>query len=372
MGCDTVVSCTKAKSIIQTDPARSDPDYYSTFPIKVHDDSPDIGNFTLPGNGKPGVNCGTVFTKGCRTCGKRWESVSRCEQRECPECGRTYYARRRGSAIRGRVLDGVDLYGSRAHSIILSPPPDHPLVVALRDTRFDRKANYRSLRTLAKDVSRMANIDGECLVFHPYRSKHADGSSCESPFCREPHYWVWGAHFHAFAVSEFVSPGDYVYHKSDGWLLKRSNSFDPHVLEYYSYAIHHAGILIDDYGDKHPLTHVATWNGSLSYRKMPLGHQERTAKLTTECCPWCGSDDVHGIAGERVIDRSTSYRHTADKPPPVCPDCGCSVCSLIREAEPCNHVHIPDDETRVVERRGGCKGTVKPLIGESMMVIRCR
>lgn len=348
------------------------------------------GPYHLPGEGRRGKNCGSEIHKVCDDCvdQKRepsdWWTISRCEQRDCPECGPTWWAVRQAKVIRGRLQDGAEHYRTRIHDVILSPPPYHPLVVGLRDCDpGDAKSQHCLLRRLLYEVCKIGWIDGGCAVFHPYRSQHAGGIPCESPFCREQHYYFWGPHFHVFGLSDFVARGDYVHWKTGvlmeggGWVLIRMDSFQPEVLDYYKYALDHCGLLRDEDGDDHPLTHAYTWFGSMSPRVFDQGAMERAARDVAECCPYCGGTRVHVLMDPAILDlqvRVMTRLGLGDRPPPpaICPDCGCGDCRLIREAGPCDHVFKPDPYSPRITRVGGCTGTIDPpLMGESMVIIRC-
>lgn len=340
-----------------------------------------VGPYHLPGEGRRGKNCGSEIHKVCDDCAgqKRepsdWWTISRCEQRDCPECGPTWWAVRRGKVIRGRIRDGAEHYNTRIHHVILSPPQDHPLVVALRDFDVDVKSKHCLLRRLLYEVCKVAWIDGGCAVFHPYRSQHAGGIPCESPFCREQHYYFWGPHFHVFGLSDYVARGDYVHWKT-GWVLIRKDSFQPEVLDYYKYALDHCGLLRDEDGDDHPLTHAYTWFGSMSPRVFDQGTMERAARDVAERCPYCGGTRVHvvmDLAALDLLDKVMTRCGLGDRPPPpaICPDCGCGDCRLIRQAGPCDHVFKPDPYSPRITRVGDCTGTCTPLMGESIMIIRC-
>lgn len=334
---------------------------------------PDYSIYTLPGEGFAGINCGKVYEKGCETCGKTWEGESVCNQRDCPHCGpypHDYgrWATIRGKAIRGRICDGMAFYKTRAHHIILSPPQDRTI---------ESKADHKKFLADARIVMRLANISGGVEIVHPYRARHADGSICERFRCQEKHHWEPGLHLHCPSLADWVSPGDYVYWMSEvilgePWVLVRMDTFQAEVLDYYAYALSHCGILLDDDAAKHPLTHAAVWWGSLSYNKMPAGDLELAARThDRDYCPFCGSLDVFRKppSSDELDDRYLN--HLGNKPPPVCPDCGCGDCRLIREAGPCDHVFLPDPYSPRVVRVGGCTGTCTPLIGESDMIIRC-
>lgn len=326
--------------------------------------------YTLPGEGFAGPRCGEAFEKKCGTCGKTWEGLSTCNQRDCPYCGphpHDYgrWATIRGKAIRGRILDGMAFYDTRAHHVILSPP---------QDTKIRSKADHKRLLADARKVLRdYGHVSGEALIVHPYRSKHVDGTCCERFRCQEKHVWVPGLHLHCFCLGDWVARGDYVKWKTN-WILIRKDTFQPRVLDYYAYALSHCGILQDDADDDHPLTHTVVWSGSLSYNKMPRGELEHAAGIRDpDFCPWCGSLDVRTVpkAAEKRDERYLSKLGDRPPPPAICPDCGCGDCRLIRQAGPCDHVFKPDPYSPRITRVGDCTGTIDPLMGESMMIIRC-
>jgi len=336
---------------------------------------PDFSNYTLPGEGFPGRNCGKTYKKGCKTCAKEWEGESVCNQRDCPICGPDEHdygrwATIRGKAIRGRILDAMVFYDVRAHHVILSPP---------QDIVIESKADHKRFLAEARVIMRLAHIFGGVEIVHPWRSRHLDGTMCERPHCLQKHVWTPGVHLHNFCVADWISPGDYVYggcggRCAEGWILKRMDTFQPELLDYYAYALSHCGILMDDQTARHPLTHAAVWWGDLSYNKMPAGDLEHAARFRDiDFCPFCGSLEVF-IRPPADEDQDARWlSKLGDKPPPVaiCPDCGCGDCRLIRQAGPCDHVFIPDPYSRRVERDERCSGTCTPLIGESDMIFRC-
>lgn len=195
---------------------------------------------TLPGMGNVGERCGEWYpSEFCDACGEPHFGVSRCNRRECPNCGNTSWRRRRAEKITRRLgaarHAAIGGLSKRAVHAVMSPPPGK-----IR-TLTDVSQGFRYAYQLAREKG----VRGGVAVFHGFRVKPevldtfrelADAGMLERGIWK----WVrehdhdfrdltyWSPHWHIIGICR-----DFESNEPDeqgGWVAQRVRTLKPFKL----------------------------------------------------------------------------------------------------------------------------------------------
>ena len=221
--------------------------------------------------------------------------VWNCYKSSCPFCYKHGWAVREAGRIEHRTKKASKKFGLAEH-IVLSVP--------VRDYHLSSKA----LRRKAVEVAKKRGVIGGCLIFHGFRYRPHRG-------------WYWSPHFHCigFVLGGYAGCRN-CERKSN--CDSRCNGFDSRAWKLFNkdgwyvkvlgkrktiggtawYQLNHASVRR---GANSKKSHVATWWGVCSYRKLKLINGSDVG--IRHKCPVCGKDLVRlrylGVFSEISISR---------------------------------------------------------------------
>ena len=209
-------------------------------------------SMTLPGMGEPGERCGEWFPQEfCDECGEPHLGVSRCEQRQCPNCSGAWSRRRAEKATvrlgAGRFAAEEQLDKRAVHAVVSAP-------VGSIQSLTDVSQGFRDAYALAREKG----VRGGVAIFHGYRdnnrAKRAYREAVESgdwdpetdgkkwSFIRsrekrlardlDPGDWrdltYWSPHWHIIGLCRDFEADD--PDAQGGWVARRVRSLKPFKL----------------------------------------------------------------------------------------------------------------------------------------------
>jgi hypothetical protein len=191
-------------------------------------------SLTLPGMGEPGKNCGEAIPiEYCEECGEPHFATVSCDQRQCPDCWRSWQADRAEGIVRrlaaARRAAGDGLERRLLHSVV-SPPEGEVRTLVDFDDMMSR----------AYDLMREAGARGGVAIPHGWRVTETAKEEWARATDRGesgPALWAWvrseygeawreavywSPHVHVLALaSEF---GENDPESQDGWVVSRIRS----------------------------------------------------------------------------------------------------------------------------------------------------
>jgi hypothetical protein len=240
-----------------------------------------------------------------------------CDNPLCPKCYKYGWAVREAGRIEARLKEASKRFGLIEHIVV--SVPDNDCAMSLED-----------LRKKCVKVLSVRGVIGGCLIFHAFRYRN----SLESRKRGLPIGWFWSPHFH---VLGFIGGEGYGKcrncafnpEKVHNWdRCKGCNGFEGLTRRCYEkeggragsgyivrvlgkrktvggtawYQLNHASVRR---GVNSKKSHVATWFGVCSYRKLKLINGEDVG--IKHKCPICGNDLVRvrylGVFSEVSISR---------------------------------------------------------------------
>lgn len=190
-------------------------------------------DWTIPGMGKRPESCGRWYPDSFCDSGHVNLGMSRCQNRDCPDCYGSYsrkravkVARRLGAA-RYAAEDDAD---KRAIHAVVSPPEG--TVRTIRD--------FYEMLTDAYQLAKEKGIRGGVAIPHAYRvleSTKAEYRLLEDPdggvwwWIREnDRHWrdqvYWSPHVHIQGLARYDETGENAPEEDGGWVFKRIKTLD--------------------------------------------------------------------------------------------------------------------------------------------------
>lgn len=206
----------------------------------------------LPGHGEAKHNCGEI-RHGYRCSNSSCEDHKHlhlhhenCGRFMCPVCHSKNEQRKATDAVermegmkQSYEATGVK-FGPLDH-VELSPPPGRYVLKDVSTKKGYQKIHRDAEKILKKYVYKEAGV----LIFHPWRFKHLDGSTCEKEDCKEKHKPVFSPHFH-YCGYGYWKKADEFYQLTEGWVYKKiSPGKARNAFATISYELSHCGILIE-------------------------------------------------------------------------------------------------------------------------------
>jgi hypothetical protein len=225
-----------------------------------------------------------------------------CDNPLCPKCYKYGWATREAGRIEARLKESSKRFGLIEHIVVSVPDNDYGL-------------SLENLRKKCVKILSVRGVIGGCLIFHAFRYRN----SIESRRSRLPIGWFWSPHFH---VLGFIGGEGYgkcrccafnptLVHNSDR--CRECNGFEGLTRRCYEkeggragsgyivkvlgkrktvggtawYQCNHASVRR---GVNSKKSHVATWFGVCSYRKLKLINGKDVG--IKHKCPICGNDLV--------------------------------------------------------------------------------
>jgi len=215
-------------------------------------------DWTLPGMGEPGEDCGTDALAETEAVCPNGDSVRytplRCRRVECPDCYKGEQIERAfriALEIEARAL----VREERPHAVVCSVPPEQA-----RTWTYDR-LNTALFRRGYRRMKRRCGIDGGYAVFHPWRipdarkdalRRHGYGSGGDRGGLWEGvredtldrgdprHYVEFSPHVHSLGFPGRIDP-----HDGDDYLIRKYATLDETVD-----VVHHVRYLLSHRGDR--------------------------------------------------------------------------------------------------------------------------
>lgn len=192
-------------------------------------------SMTLPGKSEPGAGCGEWYPREfCDECGEPHFGESRCQNRGCPNCWRSW-ARNRAEKITRRLGAARHVaeagVSKRAVHAVVSPPEGE--IRSLSDVQ----SGFRDAYALAKEKG----VRGGVAVFHGFRVREEarevwaaetdggdDGPKLWAWVREHERDWrwltYWSPHWHILGLSEDFEADD--PDEQDGWVARRIRSLE--------------------------------------------------------------------------------------------------------------------------------------------------
>lgn len=249
----------------------------------------------LPGHGDSGKDCGKSTICHCSKCGHYWETTSKCQQRECPECWKGWVVSEGiQAAARTWVLTN-ELYAGRHHRRIVHAAVSLP---------YEKGMSYSQMRLKATRIAMNHGLSGGCAITHTHRAKNGEYI---------PDGYV---HFHIVGIAlgsiKVFSKGESAPYLFKVIKDKRFNDFRgvrtyKELRKLISYQLSHCAIVKG--------RHALSYFGFLGYHTTIMGvHFNTNARfkedypaaaahlmdLKTVMCPNCGSTEVDIILPWRL------------------------------------------------------------------------
>lgn len=264
----------------------------------------------LPGHGEAKTHCGEIrFGYAC--------SNEHCEDHKhlhlyhencgsmlCPTChskAEQRAARRITERIEGMkgAYEAEGLRFGPLDHVELSPPQD-----VFTEKEVSRLEGYRKAFEWANGMIRKyVHHPAGVLMFHPWRFKHLDGSTCERPDCKEKHKPVFSPHFHWCGYGYWKKSDE--VHKATGAVYKKIRPGERRDLfATVSYELSHCGLLMEagnvyDSVSHSPVEGALEYHqASQAYRYLGLfsnskgGFKEESRSWDVQFCEKCQSE-VH-------------------------------------------------------------------------------
>lgn len=212
----------------------------------------------LPGTREPHYWCGQFALRGCthtedhhlhegKAYAQRFQRS--CFRKRCSKCVEKWIARQASTATK-RVKFARKKTDATLSHVVLSLPPS------------DWEISYNEMKAKARQILSMLRMEGYALVFHPYR------------FLKKTMQWYYSPHFHLVGYGEITMGRIIEAYGRYRWFIKDLGPRES-IFNTFGYLLRHAGVK-----DK---THTLIWGGSLSYSKVKIKHERKSAQ-----CPLCG------------------------------------------------------------------------------------
>ncbi|MBA7677928.1 hypothetical protein ES703_86195 [subsurface metagenome] len=238
-------------------------------------------------------------------------TVHTCDRWTCPEC----YHRAVTKATRRAVENITGRWGAyEASGRVGMGPVDH-VVLSLPGwgntgdggtweqswvddynvpaTLQEAAVFLRLIRREASEKLRMMGMKGWCVVVHPYRFMHRDGTACEDKMrCQEKHIRYWSPHVHVMGHG-YLMPSKEFY-KRTGWIYKKIRlSGDKEerkkwgadrgeLYKVVRYLLTHVGLVMRDSGR---MSNTLTYGGLWGPGRVAVTESH---DWETQICPECG------------------------------------------------------------------------------------
>jgi len=212
-----------------------------------------IGEFvlTLPGKGNNKTHCGDVryavacSDEGCSHHEHFKLKYDHCDRLTCPTCHP--WAERRLARKAQERIDGMRTeyeargqhFGHLDH-VVFSPPQD-----MFSEEELATREGYQAAHEWANEFlnENVQNLAG-CYMFHPWRAKHQDGTTCEDDHCQKRHIWLYGPHFHYVGYG-WWKRSDIVYRETGAVYTKIRPGEKRDIFKTISYEANHCGVLME-------------------------------------------------------------------------------------------------------------------------------
>ncbi len=239
-------------------------------------------DFTLPGRGEPGKDCGNDSVMVCRDCGTWFRGTSHCHQAKCPNCWSGWTVSESQGASR-RLWQWYLTQASKRGRVL-------HVSVSRDGVGIEKGELYRILQK--------HGLEGGLIIAHPWRGTFPGGR----PDMGNPDDMRYSTHWHVVAYARgHVRPGD----ERDDYVLKVIRDAKNHDYKglrrerdlgaLLHYQLSHCGI-----SDR---IHAVTWWGCMSYRKWKYKPQ-LTGKNK---CPSCGGTNTRRLMSWEFMVKTASH-----------------------------------------------------------------
>jgi len=120
---------------------------------------------------------------------------------------------------------------------------------------------FEKMKEKARELLKTNNIEGGCLIFHPFRHEDLTVLSNGADGIEDKKFWYWSPHFHIIGFGWIQSKTVEDGYAQTEWVLRNLGVRDSiHATLWYQ--LSHAGLEIPGVKGKHH--HTITWFGNLS------------------------------------------------------------------------------------------------------------